>query len=66
MVQLLNDEGNLRCLAKLAKALVREGSDSSEIFECLQNAYELGKSEGRLEETNDQLNKLNREQRTNG
>lgn len=66
MVQLLNDERNLRNLEKLAVVLVRDGCTSLEIFECLQSAYELGKAEGRLEETNERVNKLNREQRANG
>lgn len=66
MVQLLNDERNLRNLEKLAVVLVRDGCTSLEIFECLQSAYELGKAEGRLEETNERVNKLNQEQRVNG
>jgi hypothetical protein len=60
VVKILNDERNLRNLEKLAKALVPEGSDSSEIFECLQSAYKLGKSEGRLEQTLERVNELER------
>lgn len=66
MVKILSDERNLRNLEKLAVVLVRDGCTSLEVFECLESAYHLGKAEGRLEVTNDQLIKLNQEDRANG
>lgn len=49
------DDQNHRLFEKLANRLVKDGTDADEILECFKDVYELGKTMGRIEASDDAI-----------
>jgi hypothetical protein len=51
----MSDDSNLRQLEKLANKLLEEGTDAEEIYGCFKQAYDLGKAMGRVEASDEAI-----------
>lgn len=49
------DDQNHRLFEKLARKLVEDGSDAEEIFDCFKQVYELGKTMGRIDASDEAI-----------
>lgn len=54
----MTDASNFRLLEKLATKLVEDGTDAEEIFGCFKQAYELGKTMGRIEAGDEAIERI--------